>query len=211
MFSSWSPALFFWLISILFSSVIWYLAPAVQPNNAITISYTVVIQELFRWGLYKLISRAEPGLNLLAVNPKSPYNRSSFAFVCGYGFGVMSGSINYVTLLVESYGPGVLMCPSCPRQSLFIISAITTSLFIFLHIAWMMLAFEGFSSPTRTTYWSHVAWVVISHLGASYATLLNTSQFVPFGCAYAFLVEFIILLVSAGLVLNRLIVLKKGG
>ncbi|RUS31427.1 Aph-1 protein-domain-containing protein [Jimgerdemannia flammicorona] len=47
---------FFWLVSILIASAIWYVAKPAQDNNAITIVYSVLLQELFRWLLYKLIN-----------------------------------------------------------------------------------------------------------------------------------------------------------
>ncbi|CAI2161776.1 19391_t:CDS:2 [Funneliformis geosporum] len=72
---------FFWLISILAASSIWFIAKPARTENAITILYSVLLQELFRWLFYKLISRAESGLILASSNPTSPYNRSSFAFV----------------------------------------------------------------------------------------------------------------------------------
>ncbi|RUS21556.1 gamma-secretase subunit APH-1B-like protein [Endogone sp. FLAS-F59071] len=46
---------FFWLVSILFASAIWYLATPAQDNNVVTIAYSVLLQELFRWLLFLLI------------------------------------------------------------------------------------------------------------------------------------------------------------
>ncbi|CAI2162487.1 1858_t:CDS:2 [Funneliformis geosporum] len=181
---------FFWLISILAASSIWFIAKPARTENAITILYSVLLQELFRWLFYKLISRAESGLILASSNPTSPYNRSSFAFVSGLGFGFMSGLVTYITLLVSSIGPGV-------------ITSITTCIFILLHITWMMLAFEGFSCPKRKFY--YIIWVVLSHLGASYVTLLNESK-IGFGCIIGILINMVILIVSA---VASLMTLKK--
>ncbi|KAF9970116.1 hypothetical protein BGZ73_007276 [Actinomortierella ambigua] len=69
-----------------------------------------------------LISRAEDGLNTVSKHPKSKFNRSGYAYACGLGFGIMSGSISYITMLVQTIGPGVIMCPSCPSISLYFIS-----------------------------------------------------------------------------------------
>lgn len=81
----------------------------------------------------------------------------------------MSALVGYIALLVESIGPGVMMCPSCPRATLYFISAITTSLFSLMHMAWMMIAFEGFSELPKTKGWLKVLWVIVSHYGASFA------------------------------------------
>ncbi|KAF0455824.1 gamma-secretase subunit Aph-1 [Gigaspora margarita] len=117
---------FFWLISILLSSIIWYLIKPIYPKNELTILYSVILQEIFRWLLFNIMMRAEPGLILVANNPKSLYNRSSFAFVCGMGFGLMSGVVTYFTLLVNSIGPAVLMCNSCTALTVYIVGAFTT-------------------------------------------------------------------------------------
>lgn len=46
----------------------------------VSITYSVAIQELCRWGFYLLLNRAEAGLNIVSANPKSPFNRPVFAF-----------------------------------------------------------------------------------------------------------------------------------
>jgi len=46
---------FFWLLSILLSSAIWYVVKPVQTLNPVTIAYSVLLQELFRWLYYKLV------------------------------------------------------------------------------------------------------------------------------------------------------------
>ncbi|CAJ0625719.1 5852_t:CDS:2 [Entrophospora sp. SA101] len=147
--------------------------------------------------------RAKYGLNLVSKNPNSPYNEHSFAFVCGLGYGLINGSITYVTLLVYSIGPGILMCKSCPFLSLYFVGAITTCLFILLHITWMMTAFEGFSNPKRK--FSYILFTMLSHFGASYTTLLNEST-IEFGCIYSLMIN-LTLLISSVLIMS--LALKK--
>lgn len=81
----------------------------------------------------------------------------------------MSALVGYISLLVESIGPGVIMCPSCPGATLYFISAITTSLFSLMHMAWMMISFDGFSDLPKTKGWLKIIWVIVSHYGASFA------------------------------------------
>ncbi|KAG0095069.1 gamma secretase complex protein [Podila epicladia] len=173
---------FFWLISLLLASAIWFMASNSRLTFTSTIIYAVLLQELFRWFLYLLINRAESGLNLVAKHPKSKYNRSGYAFSAGLGFGLMFGAISYITMLVQSLGPGVLMC----------VSSITTSILILHHCAWMMISFTGF---THRSY-PRILWVLISHYGASYLTLLNSSKTINYGCAYSILGNFILLAAS---------------
>ncbi|ORX88167.1 Aph-1 [Basidiobolus meristosporus CBS 931.73] len=144
--------------------------------------------------------RAENGLNMVSKNPKGPLNRHSFAFVSGLGFGWMSGFVSYITLLTEALGPGILTCISCPLVSLYFISAITTVLFTLLHITWMMLTFEGLAG-SKSAYL--FVWVVVTHFGASYGTLLNSSN-ISYGCVYSILLALILLIINTILVIRNL-------
>ncbi|KAK9762645.1 hypothetical protein K7432_011425 [Basidiobolus ranarum] len=191
---------FFWLISILFTSLIWYVAKPAQSNHAVTIFYSVLLQESFRVLFYILMRRAESGLNVVSKNPKSPLNKHSYAFVTGLGFGWVSGLVSYITLLAEALGPGMLPCISCPSVSLYFVSAIITALFTLLHITWMMLTFEGLVG-SKSSYL--FIWVIITHFGASYGTLLNSSN-IPNGCVYSILIALIFLIVNTILVIRNL-------
>lgn len=66
--------------------------------------------------------RSEAGLNIASKNRNSPYNRSIFAFVTGFGYALTTSLVSYISILVESIGPGVMMCPSCPQATSFFIS-----------------------------------------------------------------------------------------
>ncbi|GBC07350.1 hypothetical protein RclHR1_00740033 [Rhizophagus clarus] len=184
---------FFWLISILVASSIWFFSKSDATENPITILYSVLLQELFRWFLYKILRRAENGLVLASANPKSPYNVSAFAFASGLGFGLMNGLVTYINPLIISVGSGVIMCKSCPTLTLFFTGAITTCLFILLHTTWMILAFEGFRDPKRNYY--YIIWVVLSHLGASYATMSNQAD-IKSGCVIGFVINTVLLVIS---------------
>ncbi|KAJ8653707.1 hypothetical protein O0I10_010629 [Lichtheimia ornata] len=191
---------FFCLIALLISSVIWYFAKATQSLHAVSIAYSVLIQELFRWFFFLLMRRSEAGLNIASKNKNSPYNRSIFAFVTGFGYALTTSLVSYISILVESIGPGVMMCPSCPQATSFFISAIDTMLFSLLHMAWMVVAFEGFYNVQQLSGMLRVAWVLISHFGASYVTLLNGSTTIYLGCVYAIITCIGILAISVALI-----------
>lgn len=110
---------FFCLLAILISSVIWYFGRTTIWG---TIAYSVTIQEVFRVAFWRLLKRTEAGFNLVASNPSSPFNRYKMAFAAGYGYALMSALISYISPLVDSIGPGVLMCPSCPAATVFFVS-----------------------------------------------------------------------------------------
>ncbi|CAO3678467.1 unnamed protein product [Umbelopsis ramanniana] len=195
---------FFWLIAVLLSSVIWFAAQSARDLNPVTILYSVILQEVFRWALFKLLNRAEKGLMIVSKNPKSLYNRSVFAFVAGFGFGLTSALVTYISTLVQMIGPGVIMCPSCPSVTLFFISAINTSLISLQHITWMMIAFEAYLNLPTLSGILQGTWVLISHFGVSYAMLLNASESVSLGCVYAIVVQLVILAISITLVVLNL-------
>jgi hypothetical protein len=46
----------------------------------------------------------------------------SYWLVSGFGFGLTSGLIEYIGPLVHSYGPGILICSSCPYLDVFFVS-----------------------------------------------------------------------------------------
>lgn len=65
--------------------------------------------------------------------------------------------------------------------SLFYMYSIDTCVMIFQHIAWMMLAFQGY----RDREWVRVLWVFVSHMACSYTTLMNANvTSVSGGCAW---------------------------
>ncbi|KAI9208904.1 gamma-secretase subunit Aph-1 [Polychytrium aggregatum] len=173
---------FFWLLSILVSSSICY-AVGTSINFHITIGVSVIVQELFRWLFFLLLRKAELGLTQMADKPKSVLNRPSWAVVSGFGFGAMSGLVSYISQLSLTINPGILVCKSCPSLDVFFVSAITTCLFVFLHIVWSMLAFEGWFRRS----WLPFAAVFVSHYGASYSTVLVSSS-ISGGCFYTFLI-----------------------
>ncbi|KAH9244515.1 hypothetical protein BASA81_018078 [Batrachochytrium salamandrivorans] len=75
----------------------------------------------------------------------------------------------------------------------FFIGAITTSLFIFLHISWTVVAFDGWFKGN----WFQFVWVLASHIGASMATLWIPSS-TSGGCVYSILVSLAILASNGG-------------
>ncbi|KAI8986474.1 gamma-secretase subunit Aph-1 [Pilobolus umbonatus] len=195
---------FFCLIALLLSSVIWYFAEGIQNKHYITIAYSIFIQEVCRLCFYLLLNKAERGLNAVARNPKSPFNRSAFAFVSGCGYALLSSLVGFISLLIESIGPGVLMCPSCPKATIYFISAITTSLFSLMHMTWMVIASEGFHKINSWEGVLKVSWVILSHYGASFATTLNTSTTVSYGCVYPIVICVFIIAVSTAMIFMSL-------
>ncbi|KAI9307648.1 Aph-1 protein-domain-containing protein [Cunninghamella echinulata] len=158
---------------------IFFLFIARNAQHVLLTVASVAIQELFRWFYFLLIQLA------------------------GYGYALTTSLVSYISLLVQSIGPGIIVCPSCPNASIFFISAITTTLFSLLHMVWMTIAFDGYASKSWIGY-IKITWVIISHYGASYSTLMNSSPSIPYGCVYAILIELLILIISCCLIIHSL-------
>ncbi|KAJ3147616.1 gamma secretase complex protein [Geranomyces variabilis] len=191
-------AAFFWLVSSLITSLIWYIITPMQDAAAhglpATIFVGVTIQEAFRYAFFRLMKKADTGLTSISSRPSSRLNQPINAFVTGLGFGIMSGLISYISQLAESSGPAILPCASCPGTDVFFIGAITTCLFIFLHAAWNMIAFDGWYRGS----WLPFAFSAACHYGASYGTLLTPST-VSNGCVISIAILAGLLAVCAAL------------
>lgn len=189
---------FFWLLSALVSSAIWLgIVQTLDDSLPLTIFYSVLIQELFRLMYIKLLLRAEDGLHYAAEQPNSPYNRINYSFSAGLGYGLISAAVNYVSPLTSSWTNGNLFLPSCPKVSLFYLTAISTSISTLLQIVWMIIAVDGVTGRSV----GKLIWVVGGHFVCSYATLLNAYP-VNNGCVGAILLPLCYLIASAWICLK---------
>ena len=74
---------FFWLISLLLSSLLWLAVVPLRKNLEFTLFFSIVIQEIFRFLFYILMKKAEAGL--IKINKSA---NKSFVFdrrVISYG------------------------------------------------------------------------------------------------------------------------------
>ncbi len=59
---------FFWLVSLLFSSLLWYIVPPLQNDLAFSVVFSVIFQEVFRFLIYFLLKKAEGGLKKVTTD-----------------------------------------------------------------------------------------------------------------------------------------------
>ncbi|XP_024892692.1 gamma-secretase subunit Aph-1 [Temnothorax curvispinosus] len=180
---------FFWLISLLLSSTLWYAVVPLQDHLAFGLVFSVLFQEGFRYLLYWVLRKAERGLEKVTTTHVAD-SRHVFAYVCGLGFGFMSGSFALVNVLADAVGPGTMGLRQ-GTEYFFIISAATTLCFILLHTFWGVIFFSALDKRN----WGQIVWVVASHLVVSCMTLLNRYQ------AYvaSLLSAYIVLVITAAL------------
>ncbi|XP_032765447.1 uncharacterized protein LOC116906735 isoform X4 [Rattus rattus] len=107
---------FFWLVSLLLSSVFWFLVRVITDNRdgpvqnyllIFGVLLSVCIQELFRLAYYRLLKKANEGLKSINPEETAPSMRL-LAYVSGLGFGIMSGVFSFVNTLSNALGPGTV-------------------------------------------------------------------------------------------------------
>ncbi|KFQ26028.1 Gamma-secretase subunit APH-1A, partial [Merops nubicus] len=173
---------FFWLVSLLLSSLIWFIAvKASDPRDErlqkglliFGVMFSVLLQEAFRFLYYKLLRKAIEGLVALSEDGCSPISIQRpdgvpVLAVAGVGFGLMSGAFSMINLLADALGPGTVGIHG-DSQLYFLTSAFMTMVLIFLHTFWGILFFHGCE---HRRWWEIVA-VVIMHLAVSGSTFCN--------------------------------------
>uniref|UniRef100_UPI00358DE8EA gamma-secretase subunit Aph-1b-like isoform X2 n=1 Tax=Myxine glutinosa TaxID=7769 RepID=UPI00358DE8EA len=159
---------FFWLVSLLFSSLVWFIAVKASNGDNDKLQHgllifgvllSVIFQETFRYGYYRLLRKAQEGLVSLSEDGCSPVSMKQMAYVAGLGFGIMSGAFSVVNILAESIGPGTIGIHG-DSPYFFLTSAFMTLAVILLHLCWGVIYFDSCDKGC----WFFVLLIVISHL-----------------------------------------------
>ncbi|KAK7077777.1 Aph1ap [Halocaridina rubra] len=160
---------FFWLLALLFSSILYTAVIPLQDYLAFGVVFSVLFQELFRFLWFLLIKKAEGGLKKVSDgNMQIVENKNILAYVSGLGFGMISGAFSLINVLADMTGPGTIGRHGDPKN-FFIASAVTSLAFILLHVFWGILFFNAIH---RRAY-LQLAYVILCHLLASCITLMN--------------------------------------
>jgi len=161
---------FFWLVSLLLSSVLWRLLAPLGPPLAVGALCSVAFQELFRFLLFLLIVKAEAGLKKVTGehNASLIENKHILAYVSGLGFGLISGLFSLVNVLADMVGPGTVgLYGDDPR--FFAMSSLLALASMLLQVVWSVAAFHGMH--TRRPALCGAVW--LAHLAATALTLIN--------------------------------------
>ena len=163
-------AAFFFLLSSLCASMMWYLLdPVIGLGGAWSaILPGIIFQFLFRCGFVTLYHKVEAAIetsfersqeeregqaedenasqatDLDEAKLKLELNDTASAVAAGTGFGGMHALLLFGSLLAsESADLGVLYQPSCPMIPSLVTSALNCFFFFFLDIFWMLFSFFG--------------------------------------------------------------------
>lgn len=168
---------FFWLLSLLLSSLVWFIAMKASNDKdqqlqrgllIFGVMFSVLLQEVFRFAYYKLLRKASEGLAALSEDERSPISVQQMAYVAGLGFGIMSGAFSMINILADSLGPGIVGIHG-ESQYYFLTSAFMTMAVTLLHTFWGVVFFDG----CENRRWWVIAVVVALHLLVSGLTFLN--------------------------------------
>ncbi|KAF7463421.1 gamma-secretase subunit APH-1B [Marmota monax] len=182
---------FFWLVSLLLSSLLWFIASHITENKdgptqkyvlIFGVLVSVIIQEMFRFAYYRLLKKASEGLK--SINPdESAPSMQLLAYVSGLGFGIMSGVFSFVNTLSDSLGPGIVGIHGDSPQ-FFLNSAFMTLVIILLHVFWGIIFFDACEKKK----WYILLIVLLTHLLVSTQTFLSPHYGINLVSAYVIMV-----------------------
>eukprot|EP01121_Diplochlamys_sp_Union-15-3_P017708 TRINITY_DN628_c0_g1_i1.p1 TRINITY_DN628_c0_g1~~TRINITY_DN628_c0_g1_i1.p1 ORF type:complete len:276 (-),score=35.55 TRINITY_DN628_c0_g1_i1:48-815(-) len=157
---------FFWLISMLVASIVINI-PGLKHIYLWIIPISVIFQELGRFVFWKLYYKAYSKLSFGNDDTK-PSNFVS-ALTIGWGFGFCSALVLYTSLMWASSGPGYYATPACESISVFHIGGLISQAFVLLHVMWSIIGYDAYLKKI----WWKIAFIFVTHLGASFLTLFN--------------------------------------
>lgn len=162
-------AAFFWLVSLLLSSLLWFIVIPLRKYLVFGLFFSVFFQEVFRYLIYKILRKAENGLKKVTDNSATLIeNKHILAYVSGLGFGIMSGAFSLVNVVADAVGPGTMGLKS-GNEMFFLTSSAISLCFILLHTFWGVIFFKACDIKN----WLQLGFVMSAHLLASLLTLLN--------------------------------------
>ncbi|TDG46086.1 hypothetical protein AWZ03_007535 [Drosophila navojoa] len=161
-------AAFFWLLSLLLSSMLWFAIVPLRDVLAFGVVFSVLFQEGFRYIIYRILRSTEHALHAVAEDTRITENKHILAYVSGLGFGIISGLFALVNVLADMTGPGTMGLKG-GSEMFFVTSAVQVLSIVLLHTFWSVIFFNAFD----TNNYLHIFYVVGSHLFVSLLTLLN--------------------------------------
>ena len=162
---------FFWLLSLLLSSLLWFAVVPLKDTLAFGLVFSVLFQETFRVLIYLLLRKADAFMKKITENEDTHIfdNRHILSYVVGLGFGMMSGAFSMVNVLADSIGPGTIGLMDNAPKDFFMVSAVLCLCMILLNTCWGVIAFDALDKQK----WPNLIYVWVSHLVVSCLTLLN--------------------------------------
>ncbi|CAB3410638.1 unnamed protein product [Caenorhabditis bovis] len=204
---------FFWLLSLLLSSVFWFaLSPIFSDPFHPTLLLSIIFQEVARVAYFWVLKKAQNGLN--KITRQTNYSMASgvsglqnsrhmLALVCGLGMGVTSALFFVMNAFATFAGPGSIGLPEALEKGtadvnragkmlpLFLsLSALLLTLF---HVTWTIMIWDTCHKIGRSTTVFNPAIVAIG----SHFLIVGISAFSSHGFyAFTLFLQSLILLVT---------------
>ncbi|XP_078447484.1 gamma-secretase subunit APH1-like protein [Wolffia australiana] len=170
----------FWLMSLIILSGLWRgflpLRSTASWPYMILLLTSVGLQEGMRivfWRIYRML---ENMLDALADRMSRPRlfltDKMQIALAGGLGHGLAHSVFFCLSLLTPSFGPATFYSDKCSQMPLFMISALISLCFAFIHTFSMVIAFNGYAEGRKVDQ----LVVPAVHLVASFMTLINLSD-----------------------------------
>ncbi|KHJ41878.1 hypothetical protein D918_08094 [Trichuris suis] len=197
---------FVYLLSVLFTAIFWFIIPVLNEHIIITALLFILFQELFRYGYYRLLCKAQEGLEkvtvrgcpLDGVHPLKnatytvafgeqhflqPYYEPTYMrvsmVVSGLGFGTMAGVVALLNLLADLTGPGTVGLPSASRLMVFHGDHMFFLISVVCMAALMLLHVMWnvvFWHGCKHGNWKLIVCVIGSHIACGCISLLNQQR-----------------------------------
>lgn len=163
-----------WLVSLVLSSVAWFLLSAFGLPLAPGVAVSVLFQEVARVLVLKMLLNVDQVLNLCGAAAAVHHGRAmaALAYSSGLGFGVASGAVSLLNVLAEASKlgapPGLRGVTDTVADNFFLVSALTTSALVVLHSVWSVVSLEALR---MTGSFPLLCFAPVGHLIASWTTL----------------------------------------
>ncbi|MEW5313669.1 MAG: hypothetical protein WDW38_005216 [Sanguina aurantia] len=174
---------FLWLIVLLLTAALFRGFLPITENlgsYAVVVLTSVFIQEVVRYGVWRLHKESMVLLEAMAVGSDSRFalvDKLYMALAWGYGHGACHMLFFYLSLLPLSAGGGTLYTEACPHMSFFLAGALSALAFGMILPSVMLVSLDGYSSGNRL----HVAFAPAMHVTAAVLSLGNLRHG---GCLY---------------------------
>ncbi|NXH49206.1 APH1A secretase, partial [Dicaeum eximium] len=165
---------FLWLLALLAAALLWAVSVRISGREDAALpllgaaAAAVLLQELCRFGCFKMLRKAHEGLARLSEDGRSPISLRRMAYVSGLSFGIISGAFSITNILADSAGPGTVGIHG-DSPYYFITSAFLTMALVLLHTFWGIIFFDACERRCP----GGLGLVVGGHLLTSGLTFLN--------------------------------------
>lgn len=176
---------FIWLVAILITATFWKILPFLNDSVVGTVIFTIILEEIVRFGLYWMYKLAEKKISKI-TNDKDhlPLNDTTSSIAGGVGFSLMRALMMYGPVVASSVGSrGAAFSDSCTYLPLLFSSGLMTLAGTVMDVGLMVLGFEGYKN--KNFVYIGIVWII--HFGSGLLTLANQSEN---GCVYSIPLNF---------------------